>query len=195
VRRPSVPTMFATGFVLLAIGCLYLWSRPDLWLPIVSAEDRLRIARRRRVLYETDHVQLMAACTKVITNRNLYKTTPRIAESTNVSWLDPRDNELPSILRSIDPSCIVVDDGRLRADLWICGSSCAHFGIVAYLNKDAYSQTNFLIESEHYEAGHFGLKELVDGLYYYDEWGLDGKERWQKKLLDSIKPGRLYGVP
>jgi len=187
MKKPIVSVLAVVIGVGVIATAVYIWRRPELWVPLVDPLYARAIHQRRSVLYQTEHSQLLDACRNVIVNRDVYKTVPWRSDGTNVLWLDPGDSRLPECLRSIRPAIIVVDQSRLRADLYSCDGSCVHFGVVAYLDPDDHSDTNFLIAGHSYAPGFHGFKQLASGLYYYDEWASSFPDKWQSKL-ERLRP-------
>jgi hypothetical protein len=126
--------------------------------------------RTANLLYETDHKALLAVCREVMRNPSKYGTNPNVlgADSVDRFYPDPRDPNMPSVIRALQPAYIVAEDSHVRIEL---GGGFHHYGVNAYAEG---TQGN-------------GDKRLLDGLWYYDEGFQECPNDWEEKL-EALRP-------
>ena len=130
--------------------------------------DELAV-KKQRLLYQTDHRELLKACREVIGHYNEGKfSTAQISVGQERSAEDCK--HIPEIILSLEPVSIWLDKGRVIVAL-IGGMD--HAGVKAYAkDQDAV-------------PGDDDFK-LIDGLLYYDD-GLREAGADYKEYLDSLK--------
>jgi hypothetical protein len=132
-----VALVLAGPYIFIAVGFTWMFNHqiPD---------------HQRRVLYHTDHRALLAACRDIIREKKprLTKKEPNVAVSNS-------DPSLPPIIRSLNPSWIMVDDASIFIEL---GGGYFHYEVIAYA-EDAHARE---VQDDH-------LKMLILGLWYDSE--------------------------
>ena len=126
-----------------------------------------------RLLSETNHQILLEAC------RQLSKRHERqeLKSGTyNIGYdQDPKASNFPTIILNLKPSYVFIDDdGWIKLEIV---GGLGHFGVIAYpedYEKPAWSED--------------GDKELIPGLWYYDE-GYKDNPKYRKRIDTLIEKG------
>lgn len=171
-------------FFLLATVVLALFGvAAGLWfcrgggfvLLTVSRMDADKQAGRRRLLCETNHAKLLAACRELLRRVEAGDLSAR--QYGFGSNPDPAKAQFPKVIVALEPSCVYVEAGRIMIEMM---GGMDHYGVSVY--REDYS-------GEHFAGFRYGDRELVPGLWYYDD-GYDENPRYDKKveaLLNSDK--------
>jgi len=128
-------------------------------------------ARRRLVIYETDHQALLEACRKVI------------IDTREGRWIEGRmydflGNEaamsqwLPPALSQLKPTRIIPYKDYLRIQM--LGGIIGNAGVIAFMDDAGV------------EPSEYGDIQLIDGLWYYDDC-YDTEDDWDKHIA-SLRP-------
>ena len=130
--KPVHLLLIAVAVIVFALPCI-----PFIGIPIQVYNAH---RERQRLLHETDHHALLAACRELMRDY----AGQHIADPAN----DPR---VPLIIRGLGPSYMDISTQQLRVELH---GGFDHYGFVAY--------------PEGANAGD-GWGKLIDGLFYYTE--------------------------
>lgn len=169
VRRRIV----IVGAIVLAL-CFVSWDLYCLrgvWRVISDARQR-----RVRLLYETDHAALLQAC------RELSRRVARgdLKPGTYYVRFDPSPevSRFPKMIVDLVPSYVYIDENMTGRVIVAMAGGLDHFGVEAYpadCNQPISGCT-------------FGKKELIPGLWYYDD-GYDEDPRYEQRI-QALKPKR-----
>jgi hypothetical protein len=131
-----------------------------------------------RLLCETDHVTLLEAC------RNLSRQAKKGEIAPGQYYIrghpSPESSHLPKPVLDLAPSYIYIDEndsGRILIEMM---GGLDHEGVVAYSEDFIKTHKGFV----------YGDKELIPGLWYYDD-GYKDNPNHQKKINDLIRKGRM----
>jgi len=175
--------MFLVGaavvLVVIAIGA-YVWlCQGGLFgVMLVSRMHRDKEAGLQRLLCETDHEALLAACQELLH----WVETGDLEPGKYGFKSDPHaeTSRFPEPIVELRPSCVYVEADRIMVEMM---GGLDHFGVDVYV--EGFDGTRF--------AGFkYGDKELVPGLWYYDD-GYDENRRYGRKidaLLENSKKGQ-----
>jgi hypothetical protein len=145
---------------------LYLAVFP-LLMVVLSDSD----GPRARLLYETDHQALLEACRGLSGRVAVGEIKP--GEYYIRPHPDPRTRTFPQIILDLDPSAVYIDtDGGITIEM---AGGMDHFGVCA--SPQGYSLPGSV----------FRAKELIEGLWYYDEGYKERPDDWDKHL-DKLRP-------
>lgn len=127
--------------------------------------------QRARLLFQTDHRALLAACRQVMTNRHAFARDMdwHGPNDPTESLIDPKDSKIPRPIASLHPRDVIARDSEVDLELH---GGFDHYGVIALSEQAAHDATNRFS----------GLIELVSGLWYYDEGLAQDHDRWIKKL-------------
>lgn len=127
-------------------------------------------ARRRTVLYETDHQALLDACREMIveTGEGKWKGILYVLSDKEAGM----GMGLPAAISQLGPTHVIPNSDRVRIEM--LGGAIGHAGVIAFMD-DAPAD---LLE--------LGDRELIDGLWYYDDC-YDTQENWDAHI-ESLKP-------
>jgi len=145
---------------------VYLWTTITV-RDVSDAKNRLVI-----LLYKTDHYELLRACRELASK---YKLGDLESRRYDVGWWegDPKARSFPEAILAIHPSYIeIYETGRIRVEMV---GGYVHFGVVAY--PEGYQKAG-------YEQ--LGNKELIPGLWYYDD-GYHEDPNYEQ-IIQSLKP-------
>lgn len=125
--------------------------------------------KKQRLLYQTDHHELLKACREIIMRYNdgVFSTDQIIIGDYRFA----KDlNEIPQIILSLEPVSVWIEKNSVMVAL-IAGLD--HAGVVAYMNnEEAVARDEDM--------------KLIDGLLYYDD-GLREADDDYKEYLDSLR--------
>jgi hypothetical protein len=147
--------LFAILITISVVGILFVWCLGPVLIighgVVGSFQDELR---QGRLLCRTDHQALLAECRQL--HRQLSAENPDIKRQEYIKVSDSELSKFPLIRRL---------GGRVFASLngavWIeLGTTWRHFGVSA-ATDDLLSRSS--------PGGSFGNRELVPGLWYYDD--------------------------
>jgi len=124
--------------------------------------------KKQKLLYQTDHQELLKACRQVITRYN-----DRVYSRAKININDASANDLkqiPRIILDLEPVYIWIHNDRVMVALM---GGMDHAGVTAYMNSgEAVASDDDFV--------------LIDGLLYYDD-GLREADDDYKDYLKSLK--------
>jgi len=133
---------------------------------------------RTQLLCKTDHQALLEAC-RELTGRVASGKLKAAGYSVRFSP-DPEVSQFPEVIRALQPRYVIIyDDGQVRIDM---GGGLDVFGVRAYPDDYRKPYPNFK----------YGDRELVKGLWYYDEFYKFNNEYDRK--IDALLRKRDSGV-
>ena len=134
--------------------------------------------KRKQLLCQTDHPALLMACREILA---LAANGELKAGRYNIGW-NPPSPELscfPKLIIDLAPSYVVIHgDGHLSIEMH---GGFDHFGVHAFADDF----------KEHHPDFDYFNRELVDGLWYYDEEYISDPDYGKK--IDRILSGRTHG--
>ncbi len=147
--------------VLVAAGLLAIW--PIVWtariVTFVVRLGRMREQQRQKLLYETDHEELLRACRLVLKETGEGKWE---YQSYNIrSNRHPDANQFPEVLLELNPSYVSIgyvgDDSDPRIMIFVeMMGGLTHVGVAVY--------------PEDYNGPlHMGGRQLIEGLWFYED--------------------------
>ncbi len=168
-----------TILVVLALCAILigLLASPFILIFFGAALDGWRSNHERaRLLFQTDHRALLAACRQVMTNRHAFARDMdwHGPNDPTESLIDPKDPKIPRPIASLHPRDVIARDSEVHLELH---GGFDHYGVIALSEQAAHDATNRFS----------GPIELVSGLWYYDEGLAQDHDRWLKKLR-KMKP-------
>ena len=126
--------------------------------------------RKVMLIYRTDHIVLLEACRQVIAQRRAgqwekeeYNIDPKMRPEVEVQ-------KLPQAILKLKPCYVIIEENILQIEMY---GGFAHFGIIAYAE-------------DYKERGGLANKELIHGLYYYDDGYIKRKD--YDEYIKSLKP-------
>jgi hypothetical protein len=155
-RKKKVITFIITAIAVLTLGVVayFLWVVGMVyWLVHSSAEKAHK--QKDILIYQTDHTALREACRKVseesFTGKWEFKSY-NMDETSN-----PAISKFPQIILHLKPSYVTIsENGTILIELL---GGLGHVGVIAY-PKDFKPP---------YKDFKYGDKELVPGLWYYED--------------------------
>lgn len=168
---PKVQTLLmgaAVVLVLIAIGaCARSCKEGLVGVKLLSKMHRDKKAGCMRLLCETDHAALLAACQELLHQVETGDLKPGTYDFG--SDPHPKTSRFPEPIVELRPSCVYVEADRIMVEMM---GGLDHFGVDVYV--EGFDGTRF--------AGFkYGDKELVPGLWYYDD-GYDENPRYGRKI-------------
>lgn len=138
--------------IIIVLGVLIVIS-----LPLIGMHLAVRRIEQRaeNLLKHTNHVELLHACRKVITE---FQDVPRPPNG-NMIILAGRDSRLPSSLRRIKASYIMVASDDIHVEL---GGGFHHFGVKALAKRAPQRLAQHLDSLPDH-------RRLLDRLWYYED--------------------------
>ena len=168
--------------VVFALGLAFLYLTPHgKFLRLMGADGRKNQQRKVRLLSETDHAALLAACRELlreISAGNLRPYRYRVHYEPG-----PKTSRLPQIILDLEPMVVDTEDrGRVIVEL---GSAFHHSGVTAY--AEDYEKPSPYFE--------YGDKKIIDGLWYYEDGYNPKHDKWVEKQLQKGSNGvRVPGI-
>ncbi len=165
--------------VALAIGA-YVWLCQGglLAVTVVSQMHEDKETGLQRLLCETDHEALLAACQALLHRVEAGKLEPgKYSFGANP---DSETARFPKPIVDLGPNCVYVEASRIMIEMM---GGFDHYGVTVY--REDYDGT-------HFAGFKYGDKELIPGLWYYDD-GYDENPRYGKQidaLLENSKQGK-----
>ena len=141
--------------------------------------------RRVLLLCETDDKMLLKAGREIISqipNASLNPKSNGINHLGNLKFVLPEDIRIPQIIRDLKPYvCLISYDGYLTLEMhggWDhIKREMSHFGVNIYPENYKEPERNF----------QYGDRELLPGLWYYDEGYHYGPEEYDKRIDELIR--------
>ncbi len=175
------------GFVFWPNGYVHRWNRRRM---LVLMEKEVKEAHRhahlRRVLLlcNTDHQALLKAGREILSqvpkdSLQLNPPLDAIRHLGDFKFGVPKGIQIPQAIRNLKPhACLISYDGYLTLEMqWVWGHSkreMSHFGVQIYPEDYKEPESNFK----------YGDRELLPGLWYYDEGYLRNPEF--DKLIEKL---------
>jgi len=170
--------VFKIVFIVLAISFAASFVLPIAyypWLPIwiyVMAHQAERM--RVHLLCETDHEVLLEACREL--SRQVAKGDLKPGRYWVRMHADPETSKFPQPILNLAPTYVYIDEnytGRVMLEML---GGLGHFGVQAY--PEDYKKP--------YPTYQYGDKELIPGLWYYDD-GYRGHPEYDKRIEALIQ--------
>jgi len=168
-KEVVVRYVFGASFVIVTTGILLFVLKVFLAGPPIGSERK----RRVKLLYETNHDELRAACEE-LSRRVMAGSLRPDMYSLRVDRA-PEVAQFPQVILDLKPVAVTLSQDGTVTVVMIGGFD--HWGVVFY--PDDYK-----IQTP--DGLPLGNKELIDGLWYYDD-GYRERSDWQQRL-DSLKP-------
>lgn len=169
---------------------MHQWNRRRiLVLMEKEVKDAHRQADLHRVLLlcDTDHQALLNAGREIldqVPKDYLHQNPPPdgVSHLGNFKFVLPEDIQIPQIIRDIKPHvCLISYDGYLTLEMhggWDhIKREMNHFGVNIYPENYKEPKRNFK----------YGDRELLPGLWYYDEGYDYGPEKYDKRIDELIE--------
>ncbi|UCC98850.1 MAG: hypothetical protein JSW66_02945 [Phycisphaerales bacterium] len=178
--KRTVLKIFIASVIALAI-CLALYILLNLYVfvgTVYFGPDTQEM--RARLLYHTDHQALLDACREIsrrVVIGDLRPGTYNIRVDP-----DPEASSFPQVILDLAPNYVYVDEGYSGRVMLEMHGGLGHLGVQAY--PEDYKSPSY---------SKFGDKELIDGLWYYDD-GYRKNPQWEKKTEALIQKGQARQV-
>lgn len=171
---------------------MHRWARRQAFVHMKKkVDDAHRHAHLRRVLLlcNTDHQVLLKAGREILSqnpkDRLLLNPPPdEIRHLDSLKFVLPKEVQIPQAIRDIEPYvCLISYDGCLTVEMhggWDhIKREMSHFGVNIYPEDYKEPERNFK----------YGDRELLPGLWYYDEGYLRNPEydKWIEGLIEEHK--------
>jgi hypothetical protein len=115
----------------LCAAVIGIAASPFILLFFGVMQDKWRSDNERaRLLFQTDHQALLAACTQVMTNRHAFARDLDWNGPANPqeSLIDPKDPKIPKPIASLHPRDVTATDSEVRLELH---GGFDHYGVIA----------------------------------------------------------------
>jgi len=173
------------GFVFWPNGYVHRWARRQAFVHMKKeVNDAHRHAHLRRVmlLCDTDHQALLKAGREILSQVLEGSMNPRpdgIRHLGDLKFVLPKGVQIPHNIRELKPHvCLISHDGYLTLEMqWFFDHfrrEMSHFGVNIYPEDFEEPERNFK----------YGDRELLPGLWYYDEGYLRNPEF--DKLIEEL---------
>ena len=182
VRINSVLKIFIGLFIALGVSLGLLFLIIHLTAFIMFGEDATKaLQRQERLLCETDHqtlLELLEACreiSRMFADGELKKHQYQVRDYPDP---DPAISSFPQVILDLEPSYInLIPKGRVTLEL--CGGF-DHFGVYAFTEDFKPPFSDY----------HYGDRELVPGLWYYDD-GYENNPEYDKTIEAFIQKKKV----
>jgi hypothetical protein len=169
--------IFAVACVIGLVDLLFLWFYPG----GISSEARMGQQRQERLLCETDFQALLEGCreiSRMYAAGDLNKSEYMIRINP-----DPEVSKFPQVILDLEPTYVdIASDGKVQVELF---GGFVHYGVCAYPENYKAPFSGFS----------YGDRELIDGLWYYDDGYLKNPE-YAKKIETLLqKRIAISGIP
>jgi len=168
-------TLLIIIILTILIVCLALFSLWSLVLIHYSTTSGIKQIEEKtvRLMYETDHKALLLAGRKVLEESRIGKWEQQKQYIISTDD-DPNITNLPKIILDLNPSYIVIyDEDSMSIEMM---GGMHHFGVRIY--REHFEKPSGFFE--------FGDKQLLDGLWYYDE-GYQEDPNYDE-FIESLRP-------
>jgi hypothetical protein len=136
--------------------------------------------RRVVILCDTDHQALLKAGREILSKIPKDRLNPQPNGTTLMgSFNVPEGVQIPQAIKDLRSGCVVNYDGYLRMEMH---GGMDHFGVLIY-------PVDF---KKPYNSFEYGDKELLPGLWYYDDGYLHNPE-YDKRIDELIKKHKKNG--
>ncbi len=160
---------FAVGYPLYGLYVIYT----------LSIEVKKDIQQRQvRLLCETDHEVLLEAC-RELSGRAARGDLKQGGRYNVRRDRHPKASRFPQPILDLNPSYVYIDEndsGRVMVEMH---GGLQHFGVQAY--TEDYKKPSWAV---------YGDKELIDGLWYYDD-GYRGHPEFEKRIEALMQKGKM----
>jgi len=145
----------------------------DMFTDFMNDSIKALAVKKQRLLYQTDHNELLKACRKVVAR---YNDSVYSRAEINMSDASPKDlKQIPEIIQNLEPVYVWLEESRAIVAL-IGGMD--HAGVYAYTNNEK-------------TVLHDDTMKLIDGLVYYD----DGLREADDDYKDYLKGLEHEAIP
>jgi len=174
-KRKILKAIVIAAVIILAVVIFVGYMVGDYLITYGTVFFGVRDAQRKQVclLYKTDHQALLKAC------RELSRRVAAKDLKPGKYWIrtdrDPVASQFPQPILDLKPNYVYIDEddsGRVMLEMH---GGFAHFGVLAYVEdykKPSWSK--------------YGDKELVPGLWYYDDGYNENPE--YDKIIEVLRP-------
>ena len=168
-------TIIIASVIVLFIGIFIVYMASDFIFArgFIFFATRDVQQRQIRLLCKTDHQALLEACREL--SKQVAKGELKAGKYNVYRNPDPEVSQFPKPILTLEPSYVYIDEndcGRVMVEMF--GGFC-HFGVKAYTeeyNKPSWAE--------------YGDKELIKGLWYYDDGYIDNPG-YEKNIQALIK--------
>jgi hypothetical protein len=164
--------------IILVIGSVvyFVWQFWDVAL-VIRTMSRNKQQGQVRLLCKTDHQALLDACREL--SRRVARGDLKSGRYNVCHDPHPDVAGFPQPILDLGPSSVVIgDDGGVMLAMM---GGLDHYGVYAY--PDDYKKPTFV-------GSKLGDKELIPGLWYYDD-GYEINSRYHKKIDALIQKGKM----
>ena len=141
----------------------------DQFVEKVAEDER---ARKVRLLYQTDHQQLLQACREL--SKQVFAGDLKPGEYQIRYTPHPRVSQFPRAIVNLQPTYVVINqEGTVMVEML---GGLDHFGVWAY--PEGFP--------ERLQAFKYGDKQLTNGLWYYDD-GYDLFSDYEQEI-EAMRP-------
>lgn len=160
--------------IVILVTCLFFYWLLILWpIKMATTPDLAQIAKRQQILlYETDWAELLAGCRKVMREASEGKWEYK-QYVVGTRRPDPDSGRFPPVLLRLNPTYIWIEENTIVVEML---GGMGHFGVQAY--KENFQSPLADIP--------LGDKELIPGLWYYDDGYLEDPNYDQ--YIESLRP-------
>ena len=180
-KRMVLKIIFAL-VIAFAAGVLLYNLRWTLWhylyvRPWVADSARQTMRMRVRLLCETDHEVLLEACREL--SRWAARGDLKPGRYNVRRDRHPKASQFPQPILDLAPSYVYVDENDSNRVMVAMHGGLDHFGVEAY--TEDYKKP--------YPTYQYGDKELIPGLWYYDD-GYIGHPEYEKRIEALMQKGK-----
>lgn len=174
----SAVTKIAVGLlVVFALGLTFLYLTPiGKFLILMRADAKREKQKTVRLLSETDHEALLAACRELL--REVEAGNLRPYRYSVGYKADPEASQFPQVILDLDPMFVdTQDSGRVFVEMY---AGIHNYGVTAYSEDYQEPSPHFV----------YGDKKIIDGLWYYEDGYNPKYDEWVEKQLQKGRAKR-----
>jgi hypothetical protein len=134
-------------------------------------------SKRQKLLCDTDYEAVLRACREVLDNASACGL--KVGGKYNIRWTprSPEGAKFPKAILDVAPGQVQIRyEGCL---ILVMHGAFDHFGLIAYSKSF----------KEPYPGFKYGAREIVEGLWYFDDGYRDDSPRFRKKIDAWIEEG------
>ena len=167
--------------IVFAVGVLMYNLRWTLWhylyvRPWIADSDRQTMRMRVSLLCETDHEALLEACREL--SRRAGRGDLKPGRYDVRSDRHSKVSQFPQPILELAPGYVYIDENDSNRVMVAMHGGLDHFGVEAY--TEDYKKPSFV-------GFKFGDKELIPGLWYYDDGYDHNPLLYDKRIEELIK--------